>query len=83
VRHSGEIRWQGSTVYISEALAREPIGLKQEEDGSWTAFYGPILLGVIAHDGDRLRKPKRRTRGRVDNASALPTSPQVQQQQQN
>lgn len=82
VRHSGEIRWQGGTVYISEALAREPIGLTPEEDGSWSAFYGPILLGVIAHDGGHLRKPKRKTRGRVDNASALPTSPQVQQQQQ-
>jgi putative transposase len=83
VRHSGEIRWQGDTVYISEALAREPIGLTQEQGGSWSVFYGPIQLGVIAHDGDRLRKPKRQTRGRVDNASALPTSPQVQQQQQN
>jgi hypothetical protein len=83
VRHSGEIRWQGDTVYISEALAREPIGLTQEHDGSWSVFYGPILLGVIDHDGDRLRKPKPQTRGRVDNASALPTSPQVQQQQQN
>ena len=83
VRRNGEIRWRGGTVYISEALIREPIGLMQEDDGSWSTFYGPILLGVIAHDGDRLRKPKRQTRGRVDNASALPTSPQVQQQQQN
>lgn len=82
VRHSGEIRWQGGTVYISEALIGEPIGLMQADDGSWSAFYGPIRLGVIAHDGDRLQKPKRQTRGRVDNASALPTSPQVQQQQQ-
>jgi putative transposase len=80
VRRNGEIRWRGGTVYISEALIHEPIGLMQEDDGSWSAFYGPILLGVIAHDGDRLRKPKRQTRGRVDNARALPTSPQVQQQ---
>ena len=59
VRHSGEIRWQGGTVYISEALTHEPIGLTQEEDGSWSVFYGPVLLGVIAHDGvrDRLRRP--------------------------
>jgi putative transposase len=80
VRHNGEIRWHGGTVYISEALIHEPIGLMQEDDGSWSAFYGPILLGFIAHDGDRLQKPKRQTRGRVDNASALPTRPQVQQQ---
>ena len=82
VRRNGEIRWRGGTVYISEALIHEPIGLMQEDDGRLSVFYGPILLGVIAHDGDRLQKPKRQTRGRVDNASALPTSPQVQQQQQ-
>jgi putative transposase len=82
VRRNGEIRWQGSTVYITEALIGEPIGLMEDADGGWTAFYGPIVLGVIAHGSDHLRRPKRRARGRVDNASALPTSPQAQQPQQ-
>ncbi len=81
VRHNGEVRWQGSTVYISEALIGEPIGLREQADGSWNVSYGPIELGVIAHRGDHLRKPKRQTCGRADNASALPTSPQAQQQQ--
>ena len=81
VRHNGEIKWRGATVYISEALIGEPIGLVEDADGSWAALYGPIALGVVAHDSDRLRRPKRRTRGHVDNASALPTCPQVQQQQ--
>jgi putative transposase len=82
VRHNGEIRWQGNTIYISEALVGEPIGLVEDQDGDWTAYYGSIALGVIAHRDDRLRKPKRRTCGLVDNASALPTSLQDQQQQQ-
>jgi putative transposase len=82
VRHNGEIRWRSDTVYISAALTGEPVGLLEQADGSWTVFYGPIALGVITHGSDRLRKPKRRTRGHVDNASALPTCPQVQQQQQ-
>ena len=81
VRRNGEIRWQGNTVYISEALIGEPVGLVEDEHGSWTASYGPIALGVIAHRSDRLRKPKRRGRGLVDNARALPTSPPAQQQQ--
>jgi putative transposase len=62
VRHNGEIRWQGDTIYISEALIGEPVGLLEGEDGSSTVSYGPITLGVIAHDGDRLRKPKRQRR---------------------
>jgi hypothetical protein len=84
VRHNGEIRWRGDTIYISEALIGEPVGLAENEDDSWTASYGPIVLGVIAHDGDRLRKPKRRRAcGLVDNAKTrCPQGQQVEQQQQ-
>jgi hypothetical protein len=83
VRHNGEIRWRNGTIYVSAALVSEPVGLAENgADGSWVVSYGPIALGVIAHGSDRLRKPKRRTRGLVDNASALPTSPPIQQQQQ-
>ncbi len=83
VRQNGEIKWQGSMIYIGTALIGEPVGLVENVDGGWTASYGPIVLGVIAHGSDRLRKPRRRRPcGRVDNASALPTSPQGQQQQQ-
>jgi putative transposase len=82
VRHNGEIKWRGNTVYVGTALIGEPICLAENADG-WTVSYGPIVLGAIAHDAsDRLRKPKRRRCGFVDNASALPTSPQHQQQQQ-
>jgi len=83
VRHNGEIRWQGTTIFISEALVGEPVGLVEEDDGSWTACYGPIVLGVIDHRGDRLRKPKRRACGLVDNAEErCPQGPQAQNQQQ-
>lgn len=81
VRTNGEIRWQGNTIYISEALIGEPIGLVEDQAGDWTASYGPIELGVIAHGGDRLRKPKRRSRGLVDSAARCPQGPQLQQMQ--
>ena len=81
VRHNGEIKWQGNAIYISEALAGEPVGLIEDQDGGWAASYGPIVLGVIAHRGDRLRKPKRRARGLVENPDGFPTSPLAQQQQ--
>jgi putative transposase len=83
VRHNGEIRWQGNTIYISEALIGEPVGLIEDEDGGWRAHYGPIALGVITHGGNRLSKPKRAARGPVDNAKTrCPQGPQAQQQQQ-
>ncbi len=80
VRHNGEIKWQGKTIYISTALIGEPVGLL-DHDGGWILSYGPIELGFVAHGSDRLRKPRRHARGLVDNASALTTSPQAQQQQ--
>jgi putative transposase len=82
VRHNGEIRWQGRTIYISAALIGEPVGLIESGDGTWAASYGPVLLGIIAHRGDRLRKPKPPACGLVDNAARCPQGPQSQQQQQ-
>jgi transposase InsO family protein len=73
VRHNGEIRWQGHTIYISEALIGEPIGLREHDATGWMVCYGPIVLGMIAHRGDCLQKPKRRACGLVDDARASPT----------
>ena len=80
VRHNGEIRWQGHTIYISAALTGEPVGLVENNDGTWTVAYGPITLGVIAHGEDRLRKPQNQACGHVDNAARCPQGPQSQQQ---
>jgi putative transposase len=82
VRHNGEIKWQGNTIYISAALIGEPIGLLEEVDGGWAVSYGPVLLGVIDHRGDRMQTPKQRPVDSVDNASRCPPSPQAQQQPQ-
>jgi len=57
VRHDGAIKWRGAALYISETLAGEWIGL-EEADGVFIARYGPITLGQLAPDGDRLVRPK-------------------------
>ena len=44
VRHNGEIKWQGRTIYISAALVGEPVGLGEDATG-WAVSYGPIVLG--------------------------------------
>jgi len=82
VRHNGEIRWNGHMIYVSAALIGEPVGLSEQLDG-WALSYGPLSLGVIAHGGDRLRIPKPRACGLVDNAARCPQGPQSQQQKQN
>jgi putative transposase len=82
VRSNGEIKWRGKLVYINSALASEPVGLAEGEDGAWRVSYGPVALGVIDHRGDRLKKPRRQACGLVDNAARCPQGPQAQQQQQ-
>jgi transposase InsO family protein len=80
VRHNGEIKFNGNMIYISAALVGEPIGLAEDQQG-WTVSYGSLLLGTIAHRGDRLRKPKRKGCGLEDNAARCPQGPQPTQQQ--
>jgi transposase InsO family protein len=57
VRTNGEIKWHGGAVYISAALAGEPVGIEEDQDGLWQVRYGPVLLGAIAATG-RLRRPR-------------------------
>ncbi len=45
VRPNGAIRWQGGEVYLTQALAGEPVGLTQIGDGIWQIVFGPVVLG--------------------------------------
>lgn len=76
VRHSGEIKWQGRTLYISESLAGEPVGLAEQENGAWAVWYGPVALGSIGHNG-RFKGPSRKDSGAnrcADEPKGLPMS---------
>ncbi len=82
VRHNGEIKWQGKTLYINQALAGEPVGLQEIDEDRWRVRYGPIELGLIDHHRNRLQRPKRPAPGLVDNPRGLPTNPGAPQLQQ-
>lgn len=45
VRQSGEIKWQGGYLFLSETLSGEPVGLEETGDGIWSVYFGPVLLG--------------------------------------
>ena len=61
VRHAGEIKWKGGTIYISQSLSGEPVGLEEGEDGCFTLRFGAVTLGAIAPDGT-FQRPKRKRR---------------------
>jgi putative transposase len=47
VRRSGEIKWKGRRVFLSETLAGEPVGLDPIEDGYWVPYFCHMPLGVL------------------------------------
>ncbi|HJP21094.1 MAG TPA: integrase core domain-containing protein, partial [Alphaproteobacteria bacterium] len=63
VHHKGEVRWRGESIYISESLAAELVGLAEREDGDWDIHFGPVLLGRIDRQS-RFHRPKRQRRRR-------------------
>jgi transposase InsO family protein len=56
VRTNGEIKWRGGLVFLSTALAGEPVGLEERDDGAVAVRYGPIPLGVIDRSGRLARR---------------------------
>ncbi|HUS17211.1 MAG TPA: integrase core domain-containing protein [Chloroflexia bacterium] len=57
VRSSGEIRWGGRLVYLSESLIGEPVGLTALDDRHWLLAFGPLVLGVLDTAGGRVHRP--------------------------
>lgn len=47
VRPTGQIKWQGELVFISEAVRREPVGLVETEHGDWIVRFMHVELGRI------------------------------------
>jgi len=55
VRTDGTIKWRGTLVPISAALAGEPIGLAELEGGDWAVRFADIALGVVERAGNKFR----------------------------
>ena len=47
VRHNGEIKWRGERMYVSEVLAKEPLGLTLIDNETWELRYSFHVLGVL------------------------------------
>ena len=56
VRPSGELRWQGGLVYISEALIGEPVAIEETDTGDWSVRFYAHPLGLIDRVHNKLRR---------------------------
>ena len=51
VSRNGGVRWRNRWVNVSHVLAEEYVGLNEIEDGIWSVYFGPVLLGRF-HERD-------------------------------
>ena len=56
VRQAGEIKWGGEMIFISEALAGEPVGIAETEAGDWIVRFADTDLGIIDRRTRKLRR---------------------------
>ena len=47
VRQDGSIRWHGEFVFVSEVLVGEPVGLEEVDEGTWSLYFGSLLLARL------------------------------------
>jgi putative transposase len=47
VRPTGEIKWQGELLFLSEALRGERVGLEESSDGIWTVYFAAVPLARL------------------------------------
>lgn len=47
VRGKGHIRWQGTLLFVSEALCGEPVGLEPQDERYWVLYYNHVPLLVL------------------------------------
>jgi transposase InsO family protein len=74
----GDIRHKGRNRHVGKAFRGHPIALRPtDEDGVFSVHFCAHRIGTLD-----LRQAAPQTCGLVDNANALPTIPQGQQQQQ-
>ena len=58
VRHTGDIKWLGASVFLSETLSNEVVGVVETDDGDAEVYFGPMLVGLIDGVSMKLRRPK-------------------------
>ena len=44
VRPSGEIKWRGETIFLSQSLSGELVGMEETDEDIWSLSFGPMLL---------------------------------------
>jgi putative transposase len=56
VRQNGEIKWRGGTIFVSDVLVGEPVGIVETETGEFIVRFAALDLGLINRAGTKMRR---------------------------
>jgi transposase InsO family protein len=56
IRTSGEIRWRGDLIFISQALIGEAVGISERHDGHWLVRFADVPLLLIDRYTEKLTR---------------------------
>jgi len=73
VRSSGEIKWKGAKLYVTEALIGQVVGLSKQTNGNWLVRFADVPLGYIDRSNEKLFRfgPGRPPRTKAETAPQL------------
>jgi transposase InsO family protein len=72
VRHNGEIKWAGATVFTSLPLVGEIVGVKENQVGDGEVYFGPVPLAIIDRVTLKLRRSSPWRRGGRPSSRSTP-----------
>jgi putative transposase len=79
IRHSGDMKFAGHAVFVSEVLRGEPVGLYQVDEYLWWLYFSMVPLGILDTRTMRISRIKRLGSNRRQGArEAAPPAPPAQ-----
>jgi len=60
ISQQGSLKWKGQRTFLSEVLARQPVGLLPCADRYWEVYFGPLRLGWFDSWAHRFHPAHRR-----------------------
>jgi len=58
VKFHGDLQWRGRRVYLTQALAGQPVGLMQIDDRHWEIYFSEVLLGILDSHRMEISQPR-------------------------
>jgi len=79
IRHSGDMKFAGHAVFVSEVLRGEPVGLYQVDEYLWRLYFSMVPLGILDTRTMRISRIKRLGSNRRQGVrGAAPPAPPAQ-----